>query len=136
MLRRRLPVQIGRANASSGPQALTRVVIRRIFGPASTTSPKGKVMLPLTTPQQQSNLKNTSHVSRQTISMNDLQRGSRQYLIGTAIPDWQFTSECRVFNLLDHLHHTADGVNCSGGSRISCMGVNNFSEGRHIIAHF
>ena len=24
----------------------------------------------------------------------------------------------------------------SGGSRISCMGVKNCSEGRHVIAHF
>src|SRR6218665_1978715 len=30
----------------------------------------------------------------------------------TATPDWQFTSERRVFNLLDHLHHTADGNDC------------------------
>src|SRR6218665_1555165 len=59
------------------------MVILRIFGPTSTTSPKGKVMLSLTTPQQQSNLTNTSHVCRQTISMNDLQRDSRQYLNGS-----------------------------------------------------
>src|SRR6218665_457954 len=30
----------------------------------------------------------------------------------TATPDWQFTSERRGFNLLDHLHHTADGDDC------------------------
>src|SRR6218665_4057950 len=60
------------------------MVILRIFGPTSTTSPKGKVMLSLTTPQQQSNLTTTSHVCRQTISMNDLQRDSRRYLIGSS----------------------------------------------------
>src|SRR6218665_3265785 len=30
----------------------------------------------------------------------------------TASPEWQFTSERQVFNLLDHLHHTADEDDC------------------------